>query len=164
MPYYAGVGSRKTPPHILDLMTHVAKYLQGLGWVLRSGAADGADTAFEDGAGKLKEIFTAHSHIPQQAMDTVEQYHPAPSYLKPYARKLMARNAMQVFGSDMNTPVSFVICWTPDGADGTDKPTSRDSGGTGQAIRIAAANNIPVFNLANEETFQRLASKTGYRS
>ena len=162
MKYYAGIGSRKTPPHILDLMTHVAKYMKNLDWILRSGAAEGADTAFENGAGGLKEIFTASSHIPQEAMDTVERYHPAPDYLTPYVKKLMARNAMQIFGANMNTPVSFVICWTPDGANGTSKPTSRVSGGTGQAIRIAAANNIEVLNLADEETLNRVISKTNY--
>ena len=162
MKYYAGIGSRKTPPHILDLMTHVAKYMSNLDWVLRSGAAEGADTAFENGAGGLKEIFTANSHIPQEAMDTVERYHPAPDYLTPYVKKLMARNAMQIFGSNMNTPVSFVICWTPDGANGTSKPTTRVSGGTGQAIRIAAANNIDVLNLADEETLNRVISRTNY--
>lgn len=162
MKYYAGIGSRKTPPHILDLMTHVARYMKDLDWTLRSGAAQGADTAFENGAGNLKEIFTAHSYIPQSAMDTVDVYHPAPSYLTGYAKKLLARNAMQIFGSNMNTPVRFVICWTPDGANGTTKPTSRASGGTGQAIRIAAANNIEVFNLADKETLNRVVSGTRY--
>ena len=162
MKYYAGIGSRKTPREILDLMTHVANYMKDLGWILRSGAAEGADTAFENGAGNLKEIFTATSYIPQEAMDTVEQYHPAPTYLTPYVKKLMARNAMQIFGADMNTPVSFVICWTPDGANGTTIPTTRKSGGTGQAIRIAAANHIEVLNLANKDTLDRVIAKTRY--
>ena len=162
MKYYAGIGSRKTPVNILHLMTHVAKYMRDLNWVLRSGAAEGADTAFENGAGDLKEIFTASSQLPQQAMDTVDKYHPAPSYLTPYVRKLMARNAMQIFGADMNTPVSFVICWTPDGANGTTIPTTRKSGGTGQAIRIAAANDIEVLNLANKDTLHRVIARTRY--
>lgn len=162
MKYYAGIGSRKTPVNILHLMTHVAKYMRDLNWVLRSGAAEGADTAFENGAGDLKEIFTASSQLPQQAMDTVDKYHPAPSYLTPYVRKLMARNAMQIFGAEMNTPVSFVICWTPDGANGTTIPTTRKSGGTGQAIRIAAANDIEVLNLANKDTLHRVIARTRY--
>ena len=163
MKYYAGIGSRKTPINILHLMTHVAQYMSDLNWILRSGAAEGADTAFETGAGIYKEIFTADDPIPQAAMDTVEKYHPAPSYLTPYVKKLMARNAMQIFGANMNTPVSLVVCWTPDKADGTAIPTTRKSGGTGQAIRIAAANGIKVLNLANEETLQRVISKINYR-
>ena len=89
-------------------------------------------------------------------METVDKYHPAPAYLSPYSRRLMARNAMQIFGADMNTPVDFVICWTPDGADGLVKLTSRATGGTGQAIRIAASNSILVMNLGNETTLKAL--------
>ena len=162
MPYYAGIGSRKTPKEILDLMTHIAKHMRSFGWVLRSGAAEGADTAFENGAGDLKEIFTARSNIPKEAMDTVDKYHPAPSRLSPYVRKLMARNAMQIFGSDMDTPVGLVVCWTPDGANGTTIPTTQRTGGTGQAIRIAAANGIQVLNLANQDVLDRVIAKTKY--
>ncbi len=52
--YYAGIGSRKTPEEILVIMTHIAVRMRNLGWVLRSGCALGADTAFENGAGNLK--------------------------------------------------------------------------------------------------------------
>lgn len=162
MKYYAGIGSRKTPKHILDLMTHTAKYMADKNWTLRSGGAEGADQAFEAGAADLKEIFTANSNIPTEAMLTVEQYHPAPNYLTPYVKRLMARNAMQIFGSSMDTPVTFVICWTPDGANGTTLPTTRTSGGTGQAIRIAAGHNIKVLNLGDKNTLERVISKTNY--
>ena len=48
---------------------------------------------------------------------------------------------------------SFVLCWTPDGAV---EETSRRTGGTGQAIRLANKFNIPVFNLARIEHKNRL--------
>ena len=54
--YYAGIGSRKTPKDICELMTRVARYLYFKGYTLRSGAADGADTAFEIGAGQEKLV------------------------------------------------------------------------------------------------------------
>ena len=60
MKYYTGIGSRTTPEHILKLMTKIGKYLALNGYVLRSGGANGADTAFEIGCdeGKgVKEIF-----------------------------------------------------------------------------------------------------------
>ena len=53
---YAGIGSRKTPVHILSKMRRVAERLEVRGYTLRSGGADGADTAFEEGC-KRKEIF-----------------------------------------------------------------------------------------------------------
>ena len=48
--YYAGVGSQDTPEHILNIMHHIGAYLATQGWVLRSGAASGADASFEEGA------------------------------------------------------------------------------------------------------------------
>ena len=50
--YYAGVGSRETPLHICELMTQIAKKLSSLGWVCRSGGAEGADLAFMRGGCK----------------------------------------------------------------------------------------------------------------
>ena len=50
---------------------------------------------------------------------------------------------------DLNTPSEFVICWTPDGSEGT---TTRETGGTGQAIRMAKKRGIKVMNLANQST------------
>ena len=49
MGYYAGIGSRSTPPEVQLMMTQLAKALSYEGWVLRSGGACGADTAFEIG-------------------------------------------------------------------------------------------------------------------
>lgn len=74
--------------------------------------------------------------------------HPAPYALKGYVLHLMARNGYQVLGKDFNSPSDFLICYTEDGAT---KETSRGTGGTGQAIRIAVKNNIPVWNLKLKE-------------
>lgn len=49
MKYYTGVGSRSTPKDIQQLMTKIAYKLADKGYILRSGAAQGADTAFEQG-------------------------------------------------------------------------------------------------------------------
>lgn len=49
------------------------------------------------------------------------------------------RNVCQILGADLHTPVQMVICWTKGG---------KLVGGTAQALRIARANNIPIFNLA----------------
>lgn len=47
--YYTGVGSRETPNNIILLMQALAYRLSSDGWTLRSGAATGADSAFELG-------------------------------------------------------------------------------------------------------------------
>lgn len=147
MKYYAGIGSRETPPLVLQRMTEKARELAAQGYILRSGAAEGADSAFEAGAGDAKEIwlpwrgFNNHSSrlLPSaEAFVLAEKYHPAWIRCSGAARKLHARNCHQVLGADLRTPVEFVLCWTKDG---------KASGGTGQAIRIAQAFGIPVTFL-----------------
>lgn len=143
---YTGIGSRSTPQNILYQMTDIADHLAKCGWTLRSGGAKGADTAFEDGASK-KQIFLPTGEIPDEAYEIAAKYHPTWGGLPPFVRKLHARNVLQILGENLDCETKFVVCWTPDGSE---KTTTKSTGGTGQAIRIANAYNIPVFNLYNE--------------
>lgn len=166
--FYAGVGSRATPPEILQVMSALARKLEPT-YGLRSGGAAGADQAFEAGVRDLgnQQIFLPGrsfqgriagqpgyvdaSALPawQQALATVAQFHGAPHLLGPFPRALMARNAMQVLGPDLQTPSRFIVAWTPGALiDG------REAGGTGQALRIARHYGIPIRNLANPQVLQ----------
>lgn len=184
MRYYTGIGSRETPQHIIELMEKIAYILYFQGWSLRSGAADGADTAFEYGYRSavwrhkmnaypmyvmplggaeiylpwrnfLKNrvtdsildwrsdfYYNFSEDIEEQASKLVDEIHPAPHMLTYGARKLHMRNCYQVLGQDLNSPSSFVVCWTKGG---------KDIGGTRTAIMLARKYNIPVCNLGIEE-------------
>lgn len=149
--YYAGIGSRETPADVLATMTEIARRLRARGFVLRSGGARGADQAFAAGAGEDAEIFLPWPGFEGQqsrfcppttaAYELAGQHHPAWAQLSDGARRLQARNSHQVLGWGLDDPVEFVVCWTPDG---------KGAGGTGQAIRIAAATGIPVFDLGGD--------------
>jgi len=162
--FYAGIGSRKTPEDICCHMAMAATQLAEHGFILRSGAAPGADAAFERGVfdDSMKQIFlpwprynkhpSPYSDPLDEAHSIAQHFHPAWSSLTQGVQKLMARNVHQILGPSLNEPVSFVICWTPNGS---------GSGGTGQAIRIAQASHIPVFDLGAmplEEAAQRINS------
>ena len=148
--YYAGIGSRKTPTHVLGLMTFASAFLESQDYILRSGAADGADLAFEKGVAdpSAKEIFlpwrgfngsTSNLYLPRsEAYLMAEEYHPAWDSLSSPGRSLMARNCHQVLGLDLNTPVDMILCWTEGG---------KKKGGTAQALRLAADRGILIINL-----------------
>ncbi|QYW02629.1 hypothetical protein CPT_Marzo_087 [Stenotrophomonas phage Marzo] len=149
MKRYAGIGSRKTPLAIQDVMTDIAKYLNGIDYWLVSGAAEGADQAFERGAGYKKEIWLPekgwHGHrseliVTRDAYELAEDFHPAWDYLDADEKALIARDGHQVLGADLETPVDFIICWTPDG---------KMKGGTAQALRLAKAYKIPYYNMGD---------------
>lgn len=143
---YAGIGSRESPDNILDVMTQVAQALATLGYTLRSGGAEGADTAFEDGAGP-KEIFRP-KHATAEAIELASQFHPAWHNCSDYVRKLHGRNAQIILGRDLATPVEFAILWT----------SNEKVGGTSLGIRIANHNNIPVKNLFNNKILEWVKS------
>ena len=154
MKYYTGVGSREIPNEIIALMKRVSSKLSKSGWVLRSGGAVGADSAFESGANKRCEIYLAKDAT-AKAMEIAEKFHPAWNRCSSYAKKLHARNAFQVLGRNLNKPSSFLICWTPDGCI-SHKTRSIKTGGTGTAISIADHYNVPVFNLNRPDHIRRV--------
>lgn len=161
---YTGIGSRLITDEVQSTMTFIARCLAKHSYTLRSGAADGADAAFEAGALK-KEIylpwrgFNKHSSnyyvLNEKAYQVASENHPVWVKLTPAAKKLHGRNAYQVLGYDLDAPSDFLICWTQDGCESHIERTYR-TGGTGTAISIASKNNIPIFNLANSGCYQRL--------
>lgn len=159
---YAGIGSRMTPEAVLETMERIGRAMARHGWTLRSGAADGADTAFEGGAAQAegaREIWLPWSGFngrtadgatirvgtsSQTNRDLARQSHPAWHALRDAVQKLMVRNVHQILGPEPGSspPSDVVICWTPDGA---------GEGGTGMAIRLAERRGIPVVDLGIRE-------------
>jgi hypothetical protein len=168
-PFYAGIGSRDTPTDIIGLMEQIGIILREQGYILRSGHADGADKAFEKGSDGVNQIWlpwkgfnyaddglvrTGHYALQDNWMadKIAAHHHPAWNKCDDSARKLHTRNVYQVLGPGLGvvsheTMSKFVVCWTKDG---------KASGGTGQALRIAAAYNIPVFNLFHDNALEQL--------
>jgi hypothetical protein len=164
---YAGIGSRQTPLEILKIMRLVGQLMAENDWILRSGAAIGADAAFEEGCDKVdgsKEIFLPwkeynhHSSplhldgppcktVKEEAYTLAEKYHPAWDKVSGGAKRLLARNGFQVLGANLQTPVQLVVCWTP-----YVWHPGVNAGGTAQALRIAHDRNIPILNLKEEDT------------
>jgi hypothetical protein len=164
---YAGIGSRETPQDIQNLMSEIAWQLSP-NWILHSGYADGADMAFFRGAmegqGAMVNFIpwprfngAPDDHrfvvpaLTQRHLDLAQRFHPAWEKCSEGAKKLHARNGCQILGLDLMTPVDMVICWTKGGLRG---------GGTGQALRIAAAYEIPIFDLAIQKDIEDLVTFT----
>lgn len=162
--YLTGIGSRKLlredyPVICRDIKKIIAAVADFA--ILRSGGAEGADSAFELAAyynGMAMEIFVPwngfngrwssqqdgiYSNLENEAgAEAIAQdFHPNWKALSPGAKKLMTRNTYQVLGQDLQTPSSCVLCFTPDGKGG---------GGTGQALRIAKAYRIPIYDFGKE--------------
>lgn len=163
--YWTGVGSRETPPHILDLMVKISKALCDTGqFILRSGGAVGADSAFALGCSEDKKViytpWIGYNGLPifhaisEEAFSIASELHPAWDKLSSPVKSLMARNVYQVLGHNLNEPSNFLVCYTADGCISHGTRTSK-TGGTGLAISLASIRRIPVFNLARDEHLSR---------
>lgn len=152
--FYSGIGARATPPEMLSLMTRAAFALLKRDYVLRSGHAIGADSAFERGAGDAAQIFlpapgwrgsvsvfhagTMGPEIWGRAREIAAAHHSAFASLSRFVQDLHTLGVFQVLGPALDSPSEFVLCWTADG---------EASGGTGHAMRIAATYGVPAYNF-----------------
>ncbi len=142
--FYAGIGARNTPDYILNYMSMISSKLESDGYILRSGGAIGADSAFSNGITN-KEIFRGNDAT-NESMIHASEFHPAWDNLNLFTKRLQARNSLIMLGKNLDIPVKFVVCWTRNG---------EIIGGTGQALRISNYYNIPVFNLFNLDVIER---------
>jgi hypothetical protein len=168
--HYTGIGSRDIPNEISRYMQVLAYTFAHLDFILRSGGADGSDSAFEEGCDKghgSKEIYlpwrgycyndsplyNTNSNVASEIAE--EAYVGNWKSINSSVKKLMIRNVYQVLGQTLDNPSDFMVCWTPDGIeDGVHR--THQTGGTGQAITIATDNNVPIFNLYNNDATDRL--------
>ena len=159
---YAGVGSRQTPERVRRLMRKTASWLATKHWILRSGGARGADMAFQSGATNFVrppryEVWTIDHRCEaasegrakkptrgawERAHMIAGKVHPAWSRCSRLAQALHARNTLILLGHEITTPVRFVLCWTPGG---------KETGGTGQMIRLARMFQVNVLNFADHQ-------------
>lgn len=169
--FYSGVGSRKTPLHILYVLSLLSYVFERNGLKLRSGGALGADTAFLDALlypESNSQIFVTNKSIKPHYYNPKELYGLSFDGLYRQAMRLIMdnrlhknwescssvaldlhnRNVFQVLGVDLETPSQFVLCWTGRGESDFSE-TTQLTGGTGTAINTASFYGIPVFNLGD---------------
>lgn len=161
--YYTGIGSRTTPVEIQKLMEITARKMRAERWILRSGGAHGADSAFERGAKEQADIylpwagFNGHQsdlyRVGKEAMEIVDKVSPRP--MKDSVQRLFGRSVYQVLGGALNSPSQGVIYWAPE------TPTGIVQGGTRIAVYVARMYGIPTLNLYFDQDKQALMYELG---
>lgn len=71
------------------------------------------------------------------------ELHPSSDGMDQWVEALMARNTYQIFGSNLDSPVDFVLFYAKEGKG------IRPDGGTGQAVEMARLKGIPTVNMAD---------------
>lgn len=161
--FYSGIGSRKTPKEICSLISLIGKKLEERKWILRSGAALGADQAFEKFV-KNKYIYTVknfdfsepnYSFCKTELLSVLDKKFSLDSY-SPYCQVLLLRDINQVLGSFKTSPEhsKFLITWTK-----SENYNDSSIGGSRIAIRCALKYGIKVYNLVNRTTLEMIKKR-----
>lgn len=172
--FYTGVGRRNTPKAIQLIQQQLAMDLEGRGYVLRSGGADGSDSAFERGVTvpDYKEIFISWSGFNgrtagpgvidattlenyDQAIAIAKGVHPVWDKLTRGPRAHHTRNVYQVLGRDLATPSRFLLCWAE--YQGNNRNVVK--GGTNTALQLALRNGVPSLNLFGAPSYDAVIEK-----
>lgn len=166
---YAGIGSRQTPSEVCAVFASLAGHLGQAGWTLRSGRAQGADSAFECGARAVRgpcEIYLPNKHnymsIDQVIHSSSEDIMKGASYLyevtgsvlgcKVIARLLhpngknLSPHALELHARNtyqiLGQDLNTPVQFVVCWTEG-----GRGEGGTGQALRLAKMLNIPILDF-----------------
>lgn len=165
---WAGIGSRNITTEEAASLRQLAAFLSTRGWWLHSGNADGADAAFQSGAGGRGTAFLpwpshapgnlcgmeACTEIAPEALDTARRLHPAGARLHGRSLLYMARNVQIVEGLRGTRPVAFVACCADPLPEGV-------AGGSQLAWSLARERGIPFLNLRTAEGWRILADLIG---
>ncbi|MEZ9708794.1 hypothetical protein AB4254_08985 [Vibrio breoganii] len=178
--HYVGIGARfDVPDSVLQLMSDVACSLAVKGLLLRSGGAEGSDSAFEMGVLRANEQYQMGAmeiYLPWNGFNgksasvvsslgyyvgsepnaeaIAKIFHPAYGRLKPPVKALMRRNTYQALGFDLSSLPRFCVCYT---RNGSLTGFESGSGGTGQALRLLSTLGVPIYNFglcSHREKFQ----------
>ena len=162
---YAGIGSREAPSTVLDRAFIIGQHMARHGHLLRSGKANGCDTAFESGCDSVrgnKQIFIpwdrfnrarisqgyieVNKNLWRDLTQLVKAHHPNYRNLTTHARLLMMRNCHQILGYDLQSPSDLVLFYAPR-MSRVNNVVIDCTGGTGFAVRLAYKFNIPCLPL-----------------
>lgn len=170
---YAGIGDGKTPDDVLEQFSSIAARLSELGYSTRVTGEKPVSNYFEKNSLE-KELYlpwspfevegekleSKFSKVTTQAIEIMGEHYQAFKgkewdELKPGVKKIISRNVHLLLGPELKTPVDFLICWTPCGAEKR-KDISARTWFSGPVISLAHAKRIPVFNLKNPDAMKRL--------
>ena len=159
----ACIGSRELAGEWLNVCEKLGEWIVRCGHVVESGNAQGADQAFARGGNRVDPT-KVHLHLPwlsyersalvlgnhvdvlasmgdkeqQTYKNYAKAHHPAWFRLSNGGQLLHARNGRILFPNGYpGKPVDLVLAW----------PSRKLGGGTGQGIRMAHAEGIPLVDL-----------------
>lgn len=167
---YAATGNKEMPESFKPQIQRIGRNLEKAGFILRTGGMEGLEDVIEKSTTKLEVHLPFKDFDGKQSKFTftsdfvkgiAKMFHTSFDTLKPVVQTFLAKNVRLVLGKDGKSPALFLIVWTEDGAETTAEKTFK-TGNSGNAIAIANAIKIPVFNLVRPDAERRLYEFIGF--
>lgn len=172
--YATIIGSREVTPIEIERLEVIAEYLARLGYVLRSGGAEGSDSVvtkmnvereiilpwngFNNLYGNIKDGIYIANQLPdyRKAQELAKKIHPAPQFLKSSTLALHTRNMYQITGTIgmKRANLSKVVVYAAK-VDENLVPI----GGTRTAVQFAKACKIPCYNMRYLQDYEEILHK-----
>lgn len=184
--YYTGVGSRETPLHVLYLMSKISMIMEKQGYILRSGCATGADSAFEDillNPKDTAEIYIPNRDFPERMGTKYKEHYIIPMEKYGKGQESLYRKATNIIHTnkihkmwevcnprimDLHNRNMFQVLGKDlatkskfnicytSGGEKKYEDTNQGTGGTATAINASDFFGVVNFNLGNKEDYKRL--------
>lgn len=183
MKAYTGIGSRTTPVWCRFAMEDIASKMADKGYTLRSGSAQGADSAFEIGCDRVagagdiyipwngfgtgsENMFKFYHTISNRQFEKAKKIYLETGIIKNFdsmkqsVQKLHARNYLQVVGHyDRVIPSKVCIFFAE-----VDWVTDEPVGGTRSAVLLSKHFGVPTYNLKDDKAFEKVSKMLDIKS
>ena len=151
--YYAGIGDKKLPPQLPQIIQKVAKGMHGDGYCLRNNGMDGAEREFMRGVSDKQLILpwdgfnglkSQYNEAPEAATQVAYNHVNLFGDMSHSKQKIMLAKIQTILGVDCKTPVNIVVCYSFDELYGE----------SAQMISLAKAYQIEIVNLSKMNQYQ----------
>lgn len=151
--YYAGIGDKKLPPQLPQIIQKVARGLQEEGYCLRNNGMDGAEREFMKGVSDKQLILpwnsfnglkSQYNTAPEAALQIAYNHINLYGDMSHSKQEIMLAKIQTVLGVDCKTPVDMVVCYSFDELYGE----------SAQMVSLAKAYQIEIVNLSKMNQYQ----------
>lgn len=161
-------GDDNIPDDIVEKLSELVKALSTKGFIFRyNGDSNDILNNITKLSGTILDVYlpwkkfntdvTAKLTKPTlQAYKHAAYYHKAFSKLPNSVRAILASQVHVLLGDDLKRKLSFIIAYTPDGCESKADIDFKKTGTASFPITVADEVGIPIFNLKNKDSLNRL--------
>lgn len=166
---YVGIGSKNAPPSVIETMRKLGSRFAERGFMLRTLGQTPVDLAFIDGCKSKNGAI--ETWVPWLGSTSIPGSNPIKPtseahqfcakeihgfrQMQPQSKELQARIANLIYGADLKSEASFIVCWSVDGVESAFEKLNR-TGEIASVIEMTLIHRTPIFNFGKQGAMDRM--------